>query len=403
MGWVTDVHPTSEELNACVQCGLCLPTCPTFRLTGKETHSPRGRLMAMAAVAADVAPVDGAFAEIMESCLQCRACETACPSLVPFGRAMEGARAELREQHGHETLRRVGLSRGLDSDPLLRLAGALAPMAARLPLPAGIARTAGAVRHRRPGSFRGTGRLAVEPSLGHVALLSGCVMDAWFGDVHLATIELLTRAGFDVSVPASQGCCGALAAHDGHVWETRRMAEVNVRAFEGFDRVVVDSAGCGAHLKELGHWAEQGDELADRVEDVTVVIAEAIEAGRLPRIDLPRGKVAVHDPCHLKHAQRITEEPRTVLRAAGYEVVDVDPIGMCCGAAGVYSVLHPDEADALGRRKVDEVSRTGTTVVASANPGCELQLRGHLGGTHRVAHPVELYWEALRDGGHSVG
>lgn len=403
MGWVTDVHPTTQELNACVQCGLCLPTCPTFRLTGKETHSPRGRLMAMAAVGAGVADVDGAFAEIMESCLQCRACETACPSLVPFGRAMEGARAELRAQHTHQGVRRLGLSRGLDSGPLLRLAGALAPLGAKLPLPAGIGRTAGAVRRNQPGPVKGTGRQAGEPRRGHVALLSGCVMDAWFGEVHVAAIELLTAAGFDVSVPESQGCCGALAAHDGHVEETRRMARVNVEAFEGYDRVVVDSAGCGAHLKELGHWADGGDELASRVEDVNVVIAEAIADGWLPTLEQPRGKVAVHDPCHLKHAQRITQEPRAVLRAGGYEPVDVDPVGMCCGAAGVYSVLHPAEADELGRRKVAEVASAGTTVVASANPGCEMQLRGHLGREYRVAHPVELYWEALRDSGHSVG
>ena len=279
----------------------------------------------------------------------------------------------------------------------------MAPIGAKLPLPAGLDRTAGAIRRHQPAPVKGTGRKAMEPRRGRVALLSGCVMDAWFGDVHVATIELLVRAGFDVDVPASQGCCGALAAHDGHVDETRRMAEVNVNAFQGYDQVIVDSAGCGAHLKDLAHWADGGAELADRAEDVNVVIAAAIEAGWLPTLDANRGRVAVHDPCHLKHAQRVTDEPRAVLRAGGYEPVDVDPIGMCCGAAGVYSVLNPSEADTLGQRKVEEVGRTGTTVVASANPGCEMQLRGHLGRAYRVVHPVELYWEALRDMGHSVG
>ena len=316
---------------------------------------------------------------------------------------MEGARAELRAQHTGQSTRRIGLSRGLDSGPLLRLAGALAPIGAKLPLPNGIAQTAGAVRRHQPGPVKGSGRQAVEPRRGTVALLSGCVMDAWFGDVHVATIELLVRAGFDVAVPDSQGCCGALAAHDGHVDETRRMAGVNVDAFAGYDRVVVDSAGCGAHLKDLGHWAEGGAELAARTEDVNVVIAEAIDAGWLPELTTPRGSVAVHDPCHLRHAQRITAEPRRVLAAAGYAPVDVDPVGLCCGAAGVYSVLHPDEAATLGRRKVAEVEATGATLVASANPGCEMQLRGHLGGAYRVVHPVELYWEALRDEGASVG
>lgn len=402
MGWVTEVHPTTHELNACVQCGLCLPTCPTFRLTGKETHSPRGRLMAMAAVAAELAPVDDAFADIMESCLQCRACETACPSLVPFGRAMEGARAELRVQHTPQRARRVGLSRLLDSGPFLRLAGALAPVGAKLPV-GSVASTASAVRRHRPGSVKGTGRRAAGPSRGRLALLSGCVMDAWFGDVHTATMEVLAVAGFDVDVPSQQGCCGALAAHDGHVGETREMARRNVEAFSEFDAVIVNSAGCGAHLKELGHWVDGGGDLANRTQDVNEFVARAIEDGALPRINQPRGPVAVHDPCHLKHAQRIEAAPRAVLSAAGYEPIDVDPVGMCCGAAGVYSVLHQAEADELGRRKAGEVAATGTTLVASANPGCEMQLRAHLGAAYRVVHPIELYWEALRDEGYSVG
>jgi glycolate oxidase iron-sulfur subunit len=233
---------------------------------------------------------------------------------------------------------------------------------------------------------------------GAVALLAGCVMDAWFAPVHVATIELLRRAGYRVEVPPAQTCCGALAAHDGAVAETQALAARNVAAFEGFDLVVSDAAGCTAHLKELHHWADGGGELASRVRDVTELVAELIEDGSLPTLDQQLGEVAVQDPCHLRHAQRIVTAPRRILSASGYTPVEIDPVGMCCGAAGVYMVLHPETSDLLGLQKADQVRAAGPTLVASANPGCEMQLRSHLGPDFRVAHPVELYHEALLAG-----
>jgi len=406
MGWVTEYAPTDEELSACVQCGLCLPHCPTFRLSGKETASPRGRLMAMTAVAEGIAEIDHAFEEIIGSCLQCRACEPVCPSMVPFGRAMEGTRAEIAVQRPKvaRRLRHVVLGRSLTWQRPLRMAGrvgrrlrsgparAMVPSALRPGLD-GLRPDAGSASLPRGETYPATGA-----RVGRAALLAGCVMDSWFIAVHSATIGVLRHAGYDVTVPVHQTCCGALAAHDGATAETEQMASANVAAFASFDVLVTDAAGCGAHLKDYGHWAgAAGAELASRTFEVTQLIAQAIADGRLPEIPLPRGRVAVQDPCHNRHAQRIFEEPRQVLRAAGYEPVDVDPAGLCCGAAGAYSVQYPEVSAELGRRKAAEVAAAATTVVASANPGCEMQLRGQLGSAYEVLHPVELYWEALLD------
>ncbi len=391
-GWVTPHAPTRAELDACVQCGLCLPYCPTFRLTGDETASPRGRLTAMAAVQDGVAPVDATFEEMMGFCLQCRACEAVCPSLVPFGRAMEGARAEVAAQRPSPGRRARHAALGLlGSRRLVKLATLGAAVGQRVRasrwLPSGLAR--GVAGLRRLPLRQATALGGEWPALGEevatAALLAGCVMDPWFLDVHVATIGVLRRAGYRVVVPRGQTCCGALAAHDGAAEVAERLAAQNAAAFAGYDLVVTNSAGCGAHLEDLGMGAS----------DVAEVVAAAIADGRLPTLPPSGDAVAIQDPCHLRHAQRIADEPRAILRAAGYEVLETDPAGLCCGAAGFYSLLRPVTAAELGERKAAQVRATGATVVASANPGCEMQLRSFLGAGYRIAHPVELYAEAL--------
>lgn len=398
MGWVTEHAPTRAELDACVTCGLCLPHCPTFRLTGDETASPRGRLTAMSAVAEGIVGVDETFEEMMSFCLQCRACEAVCPSLVPFGRAMEGARIEIATQRPSppRRLRHWLLDRILPSRRMMSFITTGAAIGQRLRLDrVGPGRRLAGLRRLplRPPSSVGT---ASGPGDGPVAaVLAGCVMDPWFAGVHEATIALLRRGGWNVVVDQNQTCCGALAAHDGAGDSARRLAAQNVTAFAGADVIVVDAAGCGAHLKEYGNWAEGGADVAAKVRDVTEVIAELIEGGTLPRLPERGVEVAVQDPCHLRHAQRITAEPRLIVRAAGYEVREIDPQGLCCGAAGLYTLLEAGTSDELGRRKADQIRATGSTIVASANPGCEMQLRGQLGDGYRVAHPVELYHDAL--------
>ncbi len=406
MGWVTAHAPEHDDLNSCIQCGLCLPSCPTFRLTGLETASPRGRLTAMSAIEAG-RPVDQRFSEIMGSCLQCRACEVVCPSFVPFGKAMEGARAEVAAQlpGTGRRIRRLVTAKLLGSRramglvtrlmaiaQLLRL-GRLAPRRMRSGV-TGLRPLGGRPRSVVAGSWAAVG----EPRKV-AALLAGCVMDRWFGSVHTASIQLLIRAGFDVVVPPSQTCCGALAAHDGWADEAREMASTNLAALDGADLVVANAAGCSAHLKEYGHWTEGGAELATKVADITEVVAEAITDGHLPRLESYGGTVAVQDPCHLRHVQRVTDQPRSILEAAGLRIVEVDPAGHCCGAAGIYSLLEPELSSQLGQAKARQVIETGSAVVSSANPGCEMQLRAHLadqGVDVRIAHPVELYWEALQ-------
>jgi glycolate oxidase iron-sulfur subunit len=214
--------------------------------------------------------------------------------------------------------------------------------------------------------------------------------------VNHAAIELLELAGYRVEVPATQTCCGALAAHDGKSSEARRLAERNVPVFTRYDQVVVSGAGCSAHVREYRHWAGEGAALGEKTVDVTVAVARAIDAGLLPRIAGETGRIAIQDPCHLRHAQRITAEPRAVLAAAGYQVLEIDPAGMCCGAAGLYTVLQPEASQRLGEQKADQVRSRDVTRVASANPGCEMQLRSFLGPEYRIAHPIEWYHEALQ-------
>jgi glycolate oxidase iron-sulfur subunit len=405
MGWVTPDHPTTDELNACVQCGLCLPACPTFRLTGRETASPRGRIQAMKAVHNGVLELDGPFQGVIDFCLGCRACEPVCPGMVPYGRALEGTRAEIavqRPTYGHR-LRSFLLGTAIGSRRSLRFgSGAL-----RIAQATGITSLSPARYRRLSDGLRPLGRRP-GPTLGHeggsgisgaIALLAGCIQDEWFRPVNHAAIELLEMAGFRVEVPGGQTCCGALAAHDGKADAARALAKRNMPVLSGYDQVVVTSAGCSAHVREYGHWAEGGDEVGDRAIDVTVAVARAIEAGLLPALSGGSGTMAIQDPCHLRHAQRVTLEPRRILEAGGYQLVEIDPAGMCCGAAGLYTVLQPEASQELGNRKAAQIRSNGGSRVASANPGCEMQLRASLGRDYEIAHPIEWYLRALTAAG----
>lgn len=404
MPWETEHAPRDSELDSCVTCGLCLPKCPTFRLTGSEAASPRGRLAAMSAVSSEIAIVDSRFDEMMGFCLQCRACEPVCPSVVPFGRAMEGARAEVAAQVPTRARKMRAMLLGprvLGSPAVVRIATFFAAVGQRLgldKLPLRLVSRISGLRRVpiRPQSHIGTFRPADGERIGSAGLLAGCVQDPWFGGVNDAAIELLAAAGYDVSVAEGQSCCGALAAHDGAVAEAEALAATNTTAFDGHDLVVSTAAGCSAHLAGYGEWSEGGQAVQDRARDITVVIAEAIAAGRLPALAARNQEVAIQDPCHLRHAQRVIDGPRSIVRAAGYVPVEIDEDGMCCGAAGIYILTNPETADALGTKKADQVRASGATLVASANPGCEMQLRSNLGSAYVVKHPIEIYAEALR-------
>jgi glycolate oxidase iron-sulfur subunit len=235
-----------------------------------------------------------------------------------------------------------------------------------------------------------------DPDGEPIILFTGCVADTWFPATHGATIELLVRAGYRVSGVSSQTCCGALVAHAGFTAEAERLAAINGRAMAGDALVAVDVAGCGAHLKSYGRFGPPGTSLAGRTRDITELVASAIAQGRLPMLPATGIPVAVQDPCHLEHGQRITSQPREIVRAAGYVVIDADPSGLCCGAAGIYQIDHPETGKELGRRKAGAVASTGAVIVASANAGCEMQLRRYLAADVRIRHPVEIYAEALK-------
>jgi glycolate oxidase iron-sulfur subunit len=353
----------------------------------------------MKGVAEGVIDLDDDFEEAMTFCLNCRACEAVCPSMVPFGRAMEGARAEITAQRptARRRIRHLLLGRFLANRGLVGLVSDGARLMQRL----GISRILPGRWGRGLRGLRPLRTIGVPTSNGFgptIGLLAGCVMSKWFSGVNAAAVELLTRAGYRVVIPEDQTCCGALVVHDGGIEEGRRLAAINIRAFEDVDRVVATAAGCSAHLKSYGNVVSEGAQMAAGAADITEVIAELIATGKLPSIATDPGDVVLHDPCHLRHAQRSTEPPRQILRAAGYHVVDADPEGLCCGAAGIYSLLRPATSRELGTRLASLIDDRGR-LVATSNPGCEMQIRSHLDRGYRIAHPIELYLEAIRSSG----
>jgi glycolate oxidase iron-sulfur subunit len=388
-GWATGDAPSTADLNACVACGLCLPHCPTYRLTGEESASPRGRITAMRAVHEGRAAPDETFARFMDLCLVCRACEDVCPSHVPFGRMMEAARTQIEPLRSRRArfVRWLGLDVVLPSRRLTSIAAFLTPLARPL-LPSRI-------RALVPRGRAAQGRLPeiTEPvgeARGTVALLAGCVQDRWFRRVNLATIRVLARNGWRVVVPRDQTCCGALAAHNGHLGTARKLARKNASTFASVDHVVVNAAGCGSHMQDYGDLVEGADL---PVRDVMEFLhGEGIvgELGSLPELT----RVAYHDACHALRAQGIHDQPRELLGAIGnLELVEIPNGDRCCGAAGIYNVTEPEMSGMLMREKAEAVTSTSAAVVASGNPGCTMQLLAGLadiGRTIDVVHPIEL-------------
>lgn len=335
------------------------------------------------------APVDRRFDEITSFCLQCRACETACPSAVPFGSIIEAARSDVVRAHPRR-LRGFALSRGLTWAWAVRLVGRLSPMLMRFVPP---------LRGMRPGRMprpvRGGSWPAANADAAEILLFTGCVADQWFPGLHEASVAVLNAAGISVAAPVSQTCCGALAAHSGFEDGAVDLASHNIGALAGETLIAVDVAGCGAHLKGYGAHGPEGTAFAARVRDINEIVADAIASGRLPTLPQRSEKVAVIDPCHLEHGQRVVEQPRAILRAAGYEVIDADRGGPCCGAAGIYQLDHPETGETLGAQKAAAVTATGTRLVAAANVGCEMQLRRFLDDAAVIRHPIEFYADAL--------
>lgn len=383
------LHLDDDQLATCVGCGLCLPHCPTFRATGEEALSPRGRIAAIRSVHLDDAPVTDEFVSFMESCIQCRGCEPACPSGVPYGRLQEGVRETLADR-GRITpwWQRLGF-RVLPRHRLLLVGSSLLAVAQRLhlvPARLGLPRLA----LRRPPAVVATGH--------DCWLYTGCVMDAWQRDTHVATAAVLGHLGLGWALPGrGGGCCGALHTHAGLTPDARRLARDVMASMPGDAPIVVNSAGCGAALKDYGHLlgTPEAEAFSARVLDVHEYVARF--ADRIsPRRRLE--PVIVQDPCHLRHVQKAHGAVRTLLAMVA-DVVELDDDGLCCGAGGAYSVMQPGMAGEVRDRKMAAIARAQAragegAVVASANPGCAM----HLAAAGAVVrHPIELLADALSD------
>lgn len=380
-----------DELSSCVQCGLCLPHCPTFRVTGEESASPRGRISLMREVQQKGAAIDDAFVGYMDACVQCRACEPACPSGVPFGRLMERTRETLAATRPSYVprWRRIGF-RLLARHQLVLWGSRVIALAQRAHLvPKRVSRRVGlpARLPLREARLRSSG--------DDVWLFTGCVMDAWERHVHASAGRVIEATGAGVAYPSTRGragCCGALAIHAGLADDARAMARAVMASMPGDAPVLVDSAGCGAAMKDYGHLVGTADAAAfsARVADIHEWLAPRI--AQLPDVTPLAIKVAVHDPCHLRNVQRAHDHVRTALRPFVHELVELDDEGLCCGAGGAYAALHPAMAADIRARKVAAIERSGATVVVSANPGCTLHLAA---AGIDVVHPVELLAKAL--------
>lgn len=380
-----DLQIDADDLNTCVQCGLCLPHCPTFRVTGDESMSPRGRIKLMREVQNEGAPLTDEVIRSFETCVQCRGCEPACPSGVPYGRLMEQTRETLAAAHEMTPRWQRLALKPLEQPSLLRLGSTVLAAANRIGLVPG--------RLGLPAELP-VRRTPLEPSGTDVYLFTGCVMDAWQRDVHLAAQRVLEAAGFGVTPTGDRApCCGSLQAHAGLIGTTRSLATTMIDNLDADRPVLVDSAGCGAVMKDYGHLLGTDDarRFSERVFDIHEWLADRLD--RLPTVEPLDITVAVQDPCHLRHVQRVHESTRRLLEPFVSRVVELDDDGLCCGAGGSYSLLEPDLAGAIRERKIAAINRVSPDVVASANPGCSMHLAG--AGVAAV-HPMELVDQALR-------
>lgn len=446
--------PDDEGINACIHCAMCLSACPTYRETSLEMSSPRGRIFLMKAVQEGRTGVESAvFQEQMAQCLNCRACEAVCPVGVPYGAMLEASRAQIEQARRPAHLLPAG---GNESEaaatPTVHIALAPRPWwqrrlrglvfghlfmdmrlfrafsralalyqrsgAQRLARASGLLdalgmRSTEALLPPINAAFtipRGQIYRAVGERRRVVALLSGCIMSTAFAHVHDATIRVLQHNGCEVLLPPGQGCCGALHLHSGDLEGGRTLARRTIAAFEGLgvDAIITNAAGCGSTLKEYWHllkddpaWHDRAQAFAARVRDIHEFL---VDIG-LNRANLgPRSlSVTYQEPCHLAHAQRITHAPRLLLAAIpALELREMEESALCCGSAGVYNVTQPEMAAQLGARKITHALATSADVIATANPGCAVQLAGELkqraAGTAppTVRYIVELLDESYR-------
>jgi glycolate oxidase iron-sulfur subunit len=413
------IRPPEEETIAdCVHCGFCLPTCPTYNLWGEEMDSPRGRIVLMKQGLEEGSELSPQLVTHIDRCLGCMACVTACPSGVRYDELIEDTRAQIErnyERPAHERLVKRAIFETFPHPRRLRPMVPLLAAAKALGFTRAVRTRTGGLIDLVPG-LRNLLRLAPEPELsatlaslpeqtaahgpqrGRVAFLQGCVQRVFFHHVNEATVAVLAAEGFEVDAPAEPRCCGALQLHAGEDEPARALARRTIEAFESYDHVVVNAAGCGSAMKDYGHLLRDDPEWADRAREFSTKVRDAAELLAAhepvaPRMPVPM-RVAYHDACHLAHAQGVREQPRALLRGIpGIEVVEPPEWEICCGSAGIYNLVQPDAAAELGERKARNLLGLGVEAVVAANPGCAIQIAAHserLGRRLPVLHPMEL-------------
>ena len=423
IGYSNDDPPALSEMLRCTHCGMCLNQCPTYRVLGWEMDSPRGRIYLMRGVAEGRFEIDSMFAEHMDVCLACRACQTACPASIDFGKMVEAARWQanqaLPKSRAERFVRWLVFKQIFPSNRRLRFVATLMKiyqrsgmqwLARRLRLiPRGL-RESERLLPRMSHRFTALGRTypAQGTRRGRVALLAGCVMGTAYAAVNKATIRVLTHNGFEVVVPAHQICCGALAVHAGERAIARQMAQKNIDAFStpgiAFDAIIVNAAGCGVAMKEYGdllqadaEWRERAQAFADKVRDVSEFLAAR---GITPPTHAIHKRATYQDPCHLAHGQGIRAQPRELLRAIpGLRLVEMPDAERCCGSAGIYNITHPDISKQILDAKMESVRAAEPELIVTANAGCMLQLQlgaQRAGLDAEVVHVVELLDRSYR-------
>ena len=434
------VHPPDLALvDKCVHCGFCLPSCPTYVLWGEEMDSPRGRIYLMKAALDGRTEMTPAFVNHFDACLGCMACVTSCPSGVQYAPLIEATRAQIERRYPRSLADRLFRGAIFAIFPFPnRLRIALAPLVI---LPARRKKRGDREGRREPESSSRTPRSqrlfpilarlramlslapqvtwrslfasvppltpAAGPARLTVGLLTGCVQRLVFPGVNAATVNVLSAEGCDVLAPPEQGCCGALALHAGRLDEARAFARRTIEVFEraNVERIAVNAAGCGSSMKEYGQlladdpvWADRARAFSARVRDVTEVVSE-LGVPRALRHPLAL-RVAYHDACHLAHAQGVRQPPRDLLRAIpGLEILPFAEQEICCGSAGIYNLVEPDTARELGDRKAGHIDAVRPDVIATANPGCMLQMAtasARLGRPRPIRHPIEILDASIR-------
>jgi Fe-S oxidoreductase len=395
------------ELYQCVHCGLCLNQCPTYRVLHLEPESPRGRIHLVRAAAEGRVELNERFKDHLYLCLLCRACESACPSGVQYGRIAEAAREQLGPP-GSKLARSVlnfAFAHLLPHPNRLRLAASFLRLYQRSglqqlirPLLPEKLRQMESMLPSVPQNFFQP-KAQMLPALGerraNVAMLNGCVMPLLFGDVNEATVRELRRTGCDVVFPQAQTCCGALNTHNGETVAAKAMARQNIDVFldAGVDAVIVNAAGCGAAMKEYGYllrddptYAEKAKRFSSLVRDASEFLADLGLVGRLAPVEMT---VTYQDPCHLAHGQRVRSQPRQLLQAIpGIKFIEAEGSDRCCGSAGIYNITHPEMSQHLLKEKMQSIAATKVEAVVAPNPGCMLQLRY---GAQQYGPDVKVY------------